>query len=201
VKNSGQEYGVSWASESVPFRACEKYHKHDFEGMGKWEKPARDRGIADGNGNGSLSCFGQDWARSVRRTEANARIFQTMALSLKDLKVWQEAVALGAEVIRGMRQTNRREIKAITERTMVSAVLMAEHVAEGYGRHVPGEQRQLYRAAKRELLRLETSLAIARQADLLSAAHHAQLSSRIQSVSRLLSGFLVYLDREVRTDN
>jgi four helix bundle protein len=123
-----------------------------------------------------------------------------MALALKDLKVWQEAVALGAEVIRGMRQTNRREIKAITERTMVSAVQMAEHVAEGYGRYAPGEQRQLYRAAKRELLRLETSLAIARQADLLSAAHHAQLSARIQTVSRLLSGFLVYLDREVRTE-
>lgn len=129
-----------------------------------------------------------------------ARIFQTMGLALKDLKVWQEAVALGAEVIRGMRQTNRREIKAITERTMVTAVLMAEHVAEGYGRYAPGEQRQLYRAAKRELMRLETSLAIARQADLLSAAHHAQLAARIQSVGRLLSGFLVYLDRQVGSE-
>ncbi|HEU4995292.1 MAG TPA: four helix bundle protein [Gemmatimonadaceae bacterium] len=123
-----------------------------------------------------------------------------MGLSLKDLKVWQEAVALGAEVIRGMRQTNRREIKAITERTMVTAMLMAEHVAEGYGRYAPGEQRQLYRAAKRELMRLETSLAIARQADLLSAAHHAQLAARIQSVGRLLSGFLVYLDRQVGSE-
>ena len=120
-----------------------------------------------------------------------------MGLALRDLRVWQEAVGLGADVIRAMRQTNRREIKAITEHTMVTALRMAEHVAEGYGRYAAGEQRQLYRAAKRELLRLETSLAVARQAELLSAPHHAQLASRIQTVSRLLSGFLVYLDRQV----
>jgi four helix bundle protein len=120
-----------------------------------------------------------------------------MALGLKDLRVWQEAVALGAEVIRALRQTNRREIKSITEHTMMTAVVLAEHIAEGYGRYAPGEQRQLYRAAKRDLLRLETSLAVARQADLVSAAHHAQLNARIQTVNRLLSGFLVYLDRQI----
>lgn len=124
-------------------------------------------------------------------------MFHTMGLGLRDLRVWQEAVGLGADVIRAMRHTNRREIKAITEHTMVTALRMAEHVAEGYGRYAAGEQRQLYRAAKRELLRLETSLAVARQAELLSAPHHAQLASRIQTVNRLLSGFLVYLDRQV----
>lgn len=120
-----------------------------------------------------------------------------MGLGLRDLKVWQEAVALGAEVIRALRQSNRREIKAINEHTMLIAAAMAEHVAEGYGRYVPGEQRQLYRAAKRDLLRLETLLAISRQAELITATQHAELSSRVQSVNRLLSGFLVYLDRQV----
>lgn len=128
-------------------------------------------------------------------------IFRTMGLGLRDLRVWQESVALGAEVIRALRQTNRREIKAITEHTMVAAMLMAEHVAEGYGRYAPGEQRQYYRAAKRQLLRLETALAIARQADLLSAPHHAQLTVRIQTVNRLLSGFLVYLDRQLGAES
>lgn len=125
------------------------------------------------------------------------RIFRTMGLGLRDLKVWQEAVALGADVIRALRQTNRREIKVITEHTMVTAMLLAEHIAEGYGRYAAGEQRQLYRSAKRDLLRLETALAVARQADLVSATHHAQLAARIQTVNRLLSGFLVYLDRQI----
>jgi four helix bundle protein len=120
-----------------------------------------------------------------------------MAAGLRDLRVWQECVALGADVIRSLRQTNRREIKAITEHIMVTALLVSEHVAEGYGRYGPGEQRQLYRTAKRHLLRLETSLAVARQAELLSATSHAQLTVRIQTVGRLLAGFLVYLDRQV----
>lgn len=127
----------------------------------------------------------------------HGRIFRTMGLGLKDLRVWQEAVALAADVIRALRQTNRREIKAVHEETMMTSLRLAQHIAEGYGRYAAGEQRQLYRAAKRELLRLETALAIARQSDLLSATHHAQLGSRMQTVSRLLSGFLVYLDRQI----
>jgi four helix bundle protein len=120
-----------------------------------------------------------------------------MGLELRDLRVWQESVALGAEVLRSLRQSNRREIKAVNEHVMLTAVHVAEHIAEGYGRYAPGEQRQLYRGARRLLLRLETSLAVARQAELLTATQHAELSARIQSVSRLLSGFLVYLDRQV----
>jgi four helix bundle protein len=132
-----------------------------------------------------------------KRVPEGRHLPRTMGLGLRDLRVWQEAVGLGAEVIRALRSTNRREIKSITEHTMMTALVMAEHVAEGYGRYAPGEQRQLYRAAKGDLLRLETSLAIARQAELLSAAHHAQLASRIQTVNRLLSGFLIYLDRQI----
>ncbi len=124
-------------------------------------------------------------------------IFGFMGLSLKDLRVWQESVALGAEVIRALRQANRREIKAVVEHAMITSLVMAEHVAEGYGRYAPAEQRQLYRAAKRDLLRLETSLSIIRQAELTSVTQHAELAARIQGVSRLLSGFLVYLDRQV----
>ena len=134
---------------------------------------------------------------------ALSAIFVFMGLVLKDLRVWQESVALGAEVIRALRQANRREIKAVAEHTMVTALVMAEHVAEGYGRYAPGEQREMYRLAKHCLFRLETSIAIVRQAELISATQHAELSARIQGVSRLLSGFLVYLDRQVvaeRTD-
>ena len=101
-----------------------------------------------------------------------------------------------------MSDTEKRQLPVWQESILlvVTAMVMAEHVAEGYGRYARGEQRQLYRAAKQHLLRLETALAIARQAELLSPAHHAQLSSRIQTVNRLLSGFLVYLDRQAAED-
>jgi four helix bundle protein len=123
-----------------------------------------------------------------------------MSANIRDLKVWQEAVALGAEVVRQARQGARRETKVVTDQLMVVALTAASTIAEGYGRFTAPEQRQLYRSAKRELLRLETQLAIARQADLISAQAHSDLSNRVQSVSRLLGGYLVYLERQLAPD-
>ena len=120
-----------------------------------------------------------------------------MSANIRDLKVWQEAVALGAEVVRQARQGARRETKVVTDQLMVGALTAASTIADGYGRYTAPEQRQLYRSAKRELLRLETQLAIARQADLISAQAHSDLSNRVQSVSRLLGGYLVYLERQL----
>ena len=120
-----------------------------------------------------------------------------MSANLRDLKVWQEAVALGAEVVRQARQGARRETKVVTDQLMAVALAAASTIADGYGRYTAPEQRQLYRSAKRELLRLETQLAIARQADLISAQAHSDLSNRVQSVSRLLGGYLVYLERQL----
>lgn len=124
-----------------------------------------------------------------------------MGLGLRDLRVWQEAVALSAESVRALKQSNRPQIKGFVEHVMLTSVAIAEHIAEGYGRYAPGEQRQLYRAAKRHLLKLETSLAIARQSDLLSVTSHAELTARIQTVNRLLSGFLVYLERQTSAES
>lgn len=124
-----------------------------------------------------------------------------MAASIRDLKVWQEAVALAAEVVRAARQGARRETKVVTDQLMVTALNAATTIADGYGRYTAPEQRQLYRAAKRELLRLETQLAVIRQAEVISAQLHAELTSRIQSVLRLLGGYLVYLERQLTQEN
>ncbi len=120
-----------------------------------------------------------------------------MAAAIRDLKLWQEAVALAGEVIRALRPANRREVKAVVEHVMATAIAVATHVTDGYARYEPAEQQQLYTAAKRELLRLETHLALARRADLLSAERDAELSTRAQSVARLLVGYLAYLDRQI----
>lgn len=123
-----------------------------------------------------------------------------MGSSIRDLKVWQESVALAADVARAVRQSSRRETKALTDRVLVSAAELAEYVAEGYARYTNGEQRQMYRAAKRALFRLETQLAVLRGAELLTAPAHAELQGRIGAVHRVLAGYLVYLDRQQQDD-
>ncbi len=120
-----------------------------------------------------------------------------MAASIRDLKVWQEAVALAGDVVKSARQGAKRETKVVSDQLMLTALSAASTIADGYGRYTAPEQRQLYRSAKRELLRLETQLAIARHADLVSAQTHSELSNRIQSVMRLLGGYLVYLERQI----
>ena len=120
-----------------------------------------------------------------------------MAAAIRDLKLWQEAVALGAEVVRALRPANRREVKSVVEHAMATAVNVATLVTDGYAQYEASEQHHLYAAAKRELLRLETELALARRAELLSAANDAQLATRAQSVARLLAGYLAYLDRQL----
>lgn len=120
-----------------------------------------------------------------------------MAGSIRDLKVWQEAVALAAETVKASRHAARRETKVVTDQLMISAVNAASTIADAYGRYTAPEQRLLYRAARRELLRLETQLAIARQSDLVNAPTHAALAARVQSVTRLLGGYLVYLERQL----
>jgi four helix bundle protein len=119
-----------------------------------------------------------------------------MAAGVRDLKVWQEAVALGGEILRVVRHSARRETKTATDALILTALAVASHVAEGYGRYTVPEQRQLYRAAKRDLLRLETQLAILRQADLLSITAHGDLLKRTHHVGRLLAGYIVYLERQ-----
>ena len=120
-----------------------------------------------------------------------------MASGVRNLNVWQESVLLGGEVVKAMRQGSRREIKAFTDHVMHAAVAVAAAVADGYGHFSNAQQRPHFVEAKRSLVALETLLAIARQAGLITPAAQAALCTRISSVSRLLTGYLTYLDRQI----
>ena len=120
-----------------------------------------------------------------------------MAPAIRELRVWQEAVALAGEVVRTLRPAARREVAPLVARIMAGAFDAAAAIADGYARYDPGEQRRRYAVAKRELVRLDTDLAAARHADLLSASAHAALADRIQVVQRILAGYLVYLERQL----
>jgi four helix bundle protein len=114
--------------------------------------------------------------------------------------VWQEAVALAGDVIRAVRQGVRRETKSVSDAVMATALAVGSHIADGYARPTAAEQLEAYLAAKRALLRLETELAVARHADLIPAGSFTELTTRSSQVARLLTGYLVYLDRQLTED-
>ncbi|NUR34513.1 MAG: four helix bundle protein [Gemmatimonadaceae bacterium] len=120
-----------------------------------------------------------------------------MSTGVRELKVWQEAVALAGDVVRAIRQGMRRETKSVSDTVMATAVSITTHIAEGYARSSPADQRDSYLAAKRALARLESELAVAKHADLLPAGAFADLTTRSSQVGKLLTGYLVYLDRQM----
>jgi four helix bundle protein len=120
-----------------------------------------------------------------------------MSSGLRDLRVWQEAVALAADVVRAVRPSIRRETKVVSDALMITAVSVASHIADGFARPSPAEQRESYLAAKRALLRLESEMAVARPAVLMPGGAGGDIASRAGQVARLLTGYLIYLDRQL----
>lgn len=123
-----------------------------------------------------------------------------MAPGLRDLKVWQESVALGGDVAKAVQRHARRETRELTQRLLGESLTLAAAVADGSSRSAATDQRERFREARRALAAVETHLAIARHADLVPAQLAAQLGIRAQSVGRLLSGYLAYLDRQVEEE-
>ena len=83
--------------------------------------------------------------------------FRAMAAGVRDLKVWQEAVALGGEVLRVVRQSARRETKSDMDAVALTALAIATHIAEGYGRVTTAERRNKLRLARGELEETQAS--------------------------------------------
>ena len=102
-----------------------------------------------------------------------------MASGVKDLKVWQEAVTLGGDVVRAVRDSTRRETKAFTDWLMLTACTAAASIAAAHARRSASDERECYLRSRRALLELETGLTIARQAGIITSAMHSQLVSRV----------------------
>jgi four helix bundle protein len=123
-----------------------------------------------------------------------------MASGIRELRVWQESVSLAGDVVRALRQGMRRETRCVSEAVMTTALAVGAHVADGYARATSEEQREAYLAAKRALLRLETELAVARHAELIPVGVFGELTARSGQVSRLITGYLAFLDRQIADD-
>ena len=160
--------------------ACEIYHKAGWEAT-----------LALRRTSGPV---GRIWVTRPQRTGLECF---PMSSGLRDLRVWQEAVALAADVVRAVRPSIRRETKVVSDALMTTAISVASHIADAFARPSPAEQRESYLAARRALSRLESEMAVARQAELVAAGSFSDIASRAGQVARLLTGYLAYLDRQI----
>lgn len=124
-----------------------------------------------------------------------------MANGVRDLKLWQEAVALAADVLRNARHGMRRETKSFLDRMTATAVSVPESIAAGYAQVEAAGQQRLFESAQTSMAALETQVAVARQAGLFPAEVAGQVSARLTSVGRLLAGYLMYVERQRETED
>jgi four helix bundle protein len=120
-----------------------------------------------------------------------------MTTGIKELKLWQEAVALGADAARLARGATRRETKTLVDRLLLAAADVAARIAAGYTQDRPTAQRDHYLAARTALVEVETLLTICRQAALVPADAALAAGARAGGVHRLLAGYLAFVDRQV----
>ncbi|MGI8617960.1 MAG: four helix bundle protein [Gemmatimonadaceae bacterium] len=119
-----------------------------------------------------------------------------MPAGVKDLKLWQEAVALAGDTVRIARQHGRKELPWFVEELANSATAIATGIAEGYGRGDALDQQRVFEQARRALTAFETQLAITKHGMMLPPDTVAALATRAATVSRLLAGFLTFIERQ-----
>jgi four helix bundle protein len=120
-----------------------------------------------------------------------------MTSAVRDLRLWQETVALCGDAVRLAVAASRRERKAVTDAVVRASAALALAVADGCARYEPGEQRRSFAHARRALVGLETVLAVGRRAGVLPEARCAELVARHAALSKLLAGVTAYVERQV----
>jgi four helix bundle protein len=119
-----------------------------------------------------------------------------MAAGVKDLKLWQESVALAGETLRVARQHGRRELPWFVDALGAAATTIATSIADGYARDDALDQQRVFEQARRSLTTFETQLAIARHSAALPQETLSALATRAAAVARLLAGFLTFIERQ-----
>ena len=128
------------------------------------------------------------------------REIPAMAAGMREFRAWQEAVATAGEVARAARKASRHETRPLTDLLVRCSAELALAIARAYSKSDLVAQRDAFQSAREAAASLETSIAIARHADLLSVATCADLSSRAATTSRLVAGYLLYLERQISAE-
>ncbi len=81
-----------------------------------------------------------------------------MSHSYRDLRVWQQAMDVAAEVYRMTENFPRRETFGLTQQVRRAVISVASNIAEGQGRTSPREFRYFLGLARGSLLEAETQL-------------------------------------------
>ena len=113
-----------------------------------------------------------------------------MGTSYRDLRVWQLAMELVAEVYAQTRAFPKEETYGLTSQIRRSAVSVPSNIAECKGRSTDGDRGLFFCHARGSLLELETQILIAQRLEYLAAAEAESLIANSAQLGRMLNALI-----------
>jgi four helix bundle protein len=110
--------------------------------------------------------------------------------SFRDLRVWNEAMALTIEVYKSTVGFPKHELYGLTQQMRRAAVSVPSNIAEGKGHYSDKEFSRFLLHARGSLLELQTQLLIAAQLQYLPEHDGGRLIAMAEGVGRALSGLI-----------
>ena len=120
---------------------------------------------------------------------------QAKVETYRDLRVWQEAMALAEACYRLTREFPKEEMFGMTSQVRRSAASIAANIAEGYGRDQTRPFIHFLRMAQGSLKELETHLLLAERVMFAAAATLQPLLSSCDTLSKMLRSLIRSLQR------
>jgi len=110
--------------------------------------------------------------------------------SYRDLKVWQEGIALAKACYVLTREFPKEEMFGMTSQIRRSATSIPANIAEGYGRENTGSYIQSLRVAQGSLKELETHLILAGEVEISTSESVAPLLTVADQLGRMLRALI-----------
>jgi four helix bundle protein len=115
--------------------------------------------------------------------------------SYRDLKVWQESMALVESCYRLSSEFPKEELFGLTSQLRRAAVSIPANIAEGYGRDSRGSYVSFLKTAQGSLKETETHLILAQRLRLGSVEASERLLSQCEMIGRMLRALIRSLQR------
>ena len=110
--------------------------------------------------------------------------------SYKDLKVWQDAMALAVSCYQLTGVFSKDEMFGLTSQIRRSAVSVPANVAEGHGRENTGNFIQFLRVAQGSLKELETHLILAERVGIVKHSEVERELGQCDGIGRMLRALI-----------
>ena len=130
--------------------------------------------------------------RSCQLSVVSCRIFKGRKMDYTKLDVWIEARRLSNEIYTISKTFPKDEIYGLTNQIRRCAVSIPSNIAEGCGRQTTKDTIHFLHVSRGSLYELETQFFIALDQNYLAQDKFDQTFESIQSLKRLLNGFINY---------